>query len=278
MIPFPMGGGLADVSNVLILHEAATGDFVVMSAGIREIRRIWPSAHVTLVVDVRAESIAEKCPYIDELIVELFRINGKSMQGCNYSLQNLVPMFETNLGIAEKLLSRRFDIAFAIAHASSPTNPLLSYMSGAKTRISTIRDKNLFFPLITARPGKPHGTSHVDIALSCVEYITKKRVTERRLETWFSQDDLDFVRTLIPSNKKLYALGLGGGGGRKIYPPANYAALLNMLVEYDNEVKFVILAGPNERDAADVVMSKVDPERIIDLTGKISYCQTGAAL
>ena len=49
-------------THILILHEAAAGDFVTMSGAIREIRRIYSLAHITLVVDRCAESLAECCP------------------------------------------------------------------------------------------------------------------------------------------------------------------------------------------------------------------------
>lgn len=75
---------------------------------------------------------------------------------------------------------------------------------------------------------KGRGSHAADVFLSYVERVTKKRVTERRLEAWFSQEDIDFVRALIPSHKKLYALSLGGGFARKLYPPSDYAALITI--------------------------------------------------
>ncbi|MBQ9480320.1 MAG: glycosyltransferase family 9 protein, partial [Selenomonadaceae bacterium] len=267
-----------DVSNVLILHEAATGDFVVMSAGIREIRRIWPSAHITLVVDVRAESLAEYCPHVDEIIVQLFRANGNTTQGLPNTLTNIIAKINVFSEVAEKLLVRRYDIAFATLYSAYPSTPLLAYMAGARRRISHV--KNIFWaPLLTDRvPTKNYGSHAADRVLSYVEYVTKVRPTNRRLEAWFPSDDVDAVKKIVPPSKKLYAIGLGSGHAQNHYPPKSYAELIRLIMSEDDEVNFILIGGLNEVDESVALMENVDPNRVINLVDKISFRQTAAAL
>ena len=54
--------------NVSIIHDAGVGDFVLMSGAIREIRRLYPNAHIIIVVNSGSVTLAESCPHIDEIV------------------------------------------------------------------------------------------------------------------------------------------------------------------------------------------------------------------
>lgn len=200
------------------------------------------------------------------------------MQSHTYELKYLIPMMNVNLEIAEKLLARRYDIAFATVHSTSPTTPLLAYMSGAKCRIASVGSKNIWFPLVNLKPGKPYGRHHSDIALSYVECLTKKRVTDRRLEAWFDQNDLDVVKALMPQSKKIYAIGIGSNYPKNHYPPGSYAELTRLIAQEDDDVKFIVVGGKKELDEANVLLANAAPNRVVSLVDKISYRQTAAAI
>ena len=84
--------------DILILTEIGAGDFVASSAAIREIRRIYPAAHITLVVHPRAFELAECCPYVDELILNPQKVP-------NY---NPFDFYRLNLKILPELFAFRF--------------------------------------------------------------------------------------------------------------------------------------------------------------------------
>ena len=56
-------------TKILIIHDAVAGDFVINTGLIREIRRVYPSACIVLVVKPNAFQLAELCPYVDEVII-----------------------------------------------------------------------------------------------------------------------------------------------------------------------------------------------------------------
>ena len=245
-----------------------------MSAAIREIRRIYPAACITLVIDKRAENLAEHCPYIDELIVGNFRLNGHSLQSLTY--QYLLPMYEINFKLAQNLLTRRYDIAFAFAHHVSPTVPLLAYMSGAKERVSNIN--NILTPLVTQTIERVYGNHHVELALAYIENLIRLPIANRELEAWVDDVDLETVKQLLPSAEKIYVIGLGGGFPKKLLPPKTYAHLMTMIMREDDSIRFVLVGGEPEIDSAKILMSHVDGSRVVNLVGKISYRQTTAVL
>lgn len=112
-----MGMRGAEESNILILTDLGVGDFMVSTGVIREIRRVYSEAHITLLSFKKAFGFAEICPYVDEAILY-------------DKFNNTFPkMYELAMEMVDKLLERRFDICFAF-----PTHPytdLLMYMSGA---------------------------------------------------------------------------------------------------------------------------------------------------
>ena len=264
------------VENVLILHEAGAGDFISMSAGIREIRRAFPTARITMVVSQNAAELAELCPHVDELIVEPFMFRGSNISRHIVAPQHLAGMSLVLLGIAEKLLARRYDIAFTGLY-SAPTTPLLAYMAGARRRVGH-KFGGLSAFLTDIVPQNDKGTHAADKMLSYIEHVTGERATNRRLEAWFAQADIDTVNAMIPPHQKLCAIGLGGGLAKNHYPPESYAKFINILLDHDCEMNCILLGGPGDMADGQLVMSKVDAARVADLTGKITFRQTAAAI
>ena len=268
------GGG--SKTHILVLHEAAAGDFVVMSSAIREIRRLYPNAYITLVVEKCAASLAECCPYIDELIVESFKSNDTFLQDFDYDAQSVYTSYSIHLNVAEKLLRRRFDLAFAIVYGVYPTLSLSAYMSGARERISHFG--GMWSPLLTVNVEHFQGSHVTDVALAYIETLIKTPVANRKLEAWFSPFDLGQVQSMLPTCNALYAIGLGGSAPKRHYPPESYAALMNMIIRENDGVHFVLLGGKTEQSEASLIMSSVEPNRVTDLTGRISFRQTTATL
>lgn len=173
-------------NNILILTEVAAGDFVVSSGAIREIRRLYPDAHITMLVYPRALELAEFCPYVDEII---FKPKNKKQ----YSAHELIDRYRTSMDIAKALLERRFDICFAfgiLLHI-----PLIMYMSGSKIRVTAIDHESwtsfnnsnglteLLMKLATHLfPYTAYGYHRADRFFSFLENLLYLPITNRKLE------------------------------------------------------------------------------------------------
>ena len=262
----------------MILHESTVGDFVVMSAGIREIRRIYPTVYITLVVEKKAKSLAECCPYIDELIVEDFTIDGRLIMNISY-FEHLMELYMFNLNIAAKVLHHRYDIAFISNNGSFSTAPLLGYMCGARELISHSTTSSGIEQFLTVDvPQRDYGIHAADKFLSYIEYLIRLPIANRSLEAWVDETDIETAQKLLPKSEKLCAIGLGGRRKRKHYPPEFYAEFINMLFRAEPEMHFVIAGGEAEIEEAKIIMSNVTENRIIDLTGKTTFRETTAVL
>ena len=279
-----LGGGWLDSQiNILLIHDSGVGDFVIKSPAIKEVRRLYPTAHITLVFFPRALTLAEYCPYVDEVIP-----NGRE---CDW--HSLPEIYRWNAGIAQRLLRRRIDIVYAFTQY--PSTILLSYMSGAKERIShkfTPEDGAIecapfyiFSSLLTIEvPKQYYGTHSVDHNLSLLDYTLHAPVADRELEVWYTPFDRAEAENIVSADgRKTYALCMGGTAPQRQWAPQRYAELVAQILRKESDAKFIILGGgPNDEMSAAIFRQSIDEkmfsERVIDLTGKTNYRQSAALL
>lgn len=271
--------------DILILTEIGAGDFVASSAAIREIRRIYHAAHITLVVHPRAFELAECCPYVDELILNPQKVP-------NY---NPFDFYRLNLKILPELLRRRFDICFSFS--IHPHTPLLMYMSGAKIRVTPIDDEdmetfkrtnNLMRYLMRLSthlfPSNTYGSHRADRFLSTLENFLHLPITNRKTEIWFTPADAAFARTSLKNlPAAIYSLSMGCATTKiNHYPPEKYAKLLEMILRKEPATTFVILGGgQDDLNSAELLkntLPKVYAKNILDLTNKTTFRQSAAIL
>ena len=289
---------IGDELNVLIIHDAAIGDFVLLSGAIREFRRLYPAAHITLMVNKGSLPLAEHCPYVDEIIFNEQRYNPTAFN----------ELYVWNLEMAKKLLTRHYHICYAFVHR--PNTSLLAYMSGADIRVahksddllkafvigydsaksseefnSTMLFKSTLDNLMTKLlPMFKYGNHFVDTHFSFIDNALYLPVENRELEIWYTALDATTARELIQTARHpIYALAMGGRELRKHYPPENYAKLVEMILAEDSLATFVILGnGKDDLKSAQILKEnlneKILSEHVIDLTGKTNYRQSAAVL
>ena len=272
--------------NILILHDAGVGDFILMTGAIREIRRLYPDAHITLVIFPRTLALAECCPYVDEIIL--------NPRTCDW--YTLVSHYRWNIGIARQILERRYDVCYGFVHY--PETAFLMYMSGARTRITydfpdAKKDFINVFGDVPVKaavaletrlvPRHTYGKHSADMCFALVDHTLHVPVKNRSLEIWLTVADKTFANNVVKNLKRpLYALCMGGVGERKHYPPEKYAELLRMISEKEPAATFVILGGGDaDLKSAEIVKNsapKIFSEHVLDLTNKTNYRQSAAIL
>ena len=284
--------------NVLIIHDAAIGDFVLQSGAIREFRRLYPTAHITLMVNAGSLPLAEHCPYVDEIILNEQLYNSTAFN----------ELYNWNLSVAQKLLPRRYHICYAFVHR--PNTALLAYMSGSRLRIAHPPEEVFTTFVLSYDPNKQtnvfdsnsllkstlgslstnllsmytYGNHVVDTHFSFADHITKSPTANRELELWYTALDTANAKTLLqPARKPIYALGMGGREHRKHYPPERYAKLVEKILIEDPTATFIILGGGiDDTNSAQTFKQNLDEkiftEHVIDLTNKTTYRLSAAIL
>ena len=272
--------------NILIMHDAGVGDFILMTGAIREIRRLYPTAHITLLIYPRAMELAELCPYVDEILT-----NPRSTDWYKFMAH-----FTWNIKIVRQLLERRFDICFSFAHY--PDTLFLMYLSGANVRVTyDYPDKETDFipfdgdiPVTSAVklanvivPRHRFGWHMVDIDFSLIDNILHAPVANRELEIWYSPSDFSVAKSILRNvTGKIYALCFGGMNLQKCYPPEMYAKVMEMIFEHDPNTTFVILGGGKndliQLERLKKTIAEKYQSNILNLIGRITYRQSGAIL
>ena len=275
-----------DKINVMIIHDAGTGDFVLQSATIRELRRIYPEAYITLIIGRSAAQLAEFCPYVDEIIVNQQQ----------YNPLDFLSGLKWNLVMAEKLLTRRYHVCYAFVH--NPTTAALMYMSGAQQRVSHLfKEGEETFPCHCNLPLRysmhfaqhllpmyKYGDHIVDGCLSLLEQGLHSPIGNRELEIWCTGLDFSTAKSLLPNVRHpLYAVVFGGNRMIKHYPPEKYAKVIEMIIAEEPNATFVILGGgQNDSVSAQILKQNISEENfsqhVIDLTNKTTYRQTAVIL
>lgn len=277
-------------TKILIIQDAGSGDFIIHSGVIREIRRLHPDAYISLVIKSPAVELAYRCPYVNELFYQ----NGPLMYG------DFDQMFKDHINMAQIFLKDKYDICYSFAYV--PETQLLMYMSGARERVSmnvytnymeeanftntqifTFKDVEAFYTHIVPRPS--YYCHRADMAFAVLEHYLKTSITNRSLEVWYDSSELENAKSFIKdANKPLYALCMGGSYHlRKKYPPEKYAEFIKMVVAREENATFVILGAGLEDLESSITLIRALPKEIrgksiIDLTNEISFRESAAVL
>ena len=272
--------------NILTVHDAGVGDFITQSGAIREIRRLYPAAHITLIVGNSSAQLAETCPYVDEIVLNQL----------GYNPVDFLSGLQWNLKFVPQLLARRYHICYGFIH--NPITAAMIYMSGAQQRISHLfaEGEETFvchcnLPIRygmnlcqTLLPLYKYGNHAVDTAFSLLERGLHSPVANREIEIWYTPLDYSVAKNFVgDALRPLYALVFGGNRMIKHYPPEKYAQVLKMILSEEPTATFVILGGGKEDlNSVQILKQNLDEkifsEHVIDLTGKTNYRQTAAVL
>ena len=267
--------------QLLVIMDAGVGDFLCFSGTLREIRRLYPAAAITLVIFPPGFKLAEQCPYID------FLLGNEQLP----VLRPLSELFAAHAGYAaEHLLGQRFDLAFVFGHYASAY--LLAYMAGAKERIGHIGDfseggisREDCASLLTRPLEKPvHSLHMADFCFDVIDQLLAAPVADRSLELWLTKEDITGVRERLAqlgsplAGRKLFAIGLGGSTQRKNWPSAAYAAFLRLLLAEEPQAFFLLLGGRDDAAEAAEIVRALDEEWALSLAGALDFRETASAV
>ncbi len=277
-------GNQKNTHNILILTDSGVGDFIQATPAIKEVRRIYPRARITLLIYPRATNLALGCPYVDE-VIPVPQIIG---------VLPLEEQLKYNIEfVKDNLLDKRFDVAFIFNNYFHSV--LLAYMSGAVRRIGEAVTKTDFWGgvdikatemLLTDR-GVPDtlgdDVSYADCFLGILDEFKGVPVDDRKPEIWYKADDrvvADVIaETCLAENLYCIAIGIGGTRASKFWPVDRYAEMANSLLDTtDKNALFIIFGGPDNKDEGDVLEKSIKNKRAINLAGITSFRQSAAVM
>ena len=273
------------VKNILIVRLDVIGDFILTTGFIREVRKNFPKARITLIVSPLAYQIAEPCPYVNEVLKFDGKIYGKNIFDV---LENAVDFCRDNLW------QKHFDCSFNPQWGSDNLGGLfLSYFSGARKRIGYGHYPHISWgripeaQKIIVEMDNFLLTDNIITPVEVVSEIEKSfyllieagfQVNDLSCELWFNAEDYlrakEFLKNL--SDKKKVIIGLGAGDDNRKYPVQKLAAALKEIAK--ENVAFIIVGGKSEEEAAKFLEKNLPHNKILNLVGKTTLRETEAVI
>lgn len=244
--------------RILIIKLGALGDVILAVPSLRMIRKKFPSAHISLLVDSRFSSVVSGCPYINEVVL----FDRKKARSWMWLAR-----------FAKRLRRENFDLS--VDFQNTKRTHFLAFLAGIPDRYGFGRGffgKLLNHPDLTyARPDSPVRHQFRILSRLGINQL------DETLELWTNpQSDTEAINWFpekgIAVNRKWVGLAIGSSSrwATKRWPLEYFRSLLLRLVkEFDCRV--VILGSEDDKLLAAELLKGI-PESIlssvVDVTGK----------
>jgi len=266
----------SDIKQILILRLDEIGDVVLTSAFLREVRRNFPQAKITLVVKPEIYNLVELCHHVDH--VDTF--DGRVHQQHAVDGHKIMVAF-----CDEKLWSEQFELCIIPRYDHDMYRAtLLAYLSGASIRVAYTeqttpykvhRNKGLDLLLTHVVPGS--GVLHeVERNLAILGYLGCI-VEDRSLEVWTDTCDEQFAAQALADNKELrIALSPGKADNARAWPIQRYIDVARYLITGYNAR--VLIFGSAAEAQVGQRLKEAFPQQVVDFSGRTTLRQTAALL
>lgn len=263
--------------KILVVRLDEIGDMVLTTPFLRELRRNYPKAEITLVVKPAVYNLVELCPYVD-IIKKFSKVNGRwaVFQNINRAKKFAYNELEQDYDLA---IVPRFDsdldyMAGAIAFYTGASRRIgyASWVLPRKAKLDAGLD-GFYTDFVPAREGVCH---EVERNLDILGYLGCT-IENTSLELWIDKHDEQVAKKLlsIGGGQRLLVLVLSAGAKHKEWPIENYIGMVEFFRQ-ENVLPILLGAGENTREYADEFCNAC-PEAI-DLVGKCSLRETYAVM
>jgi ADP-heptose:LPS heptosyltransferase len=268
--------------RILIVRLDEIGDMVMFSPFLRNLRRIAPEAHITLVVKPAVSNLVENCPYVDEVLV--------FDQGVDRRLRLFVLPVRAFVFGRKRLGRKGYDLAILPRWDSDYYYAaFVAFWSGARRRLGYSEHCHKHKEKVNA--GFDRLLTHV------VQDTEIRHETERgekllnlmqstewnnSQEVWLTEQDHAFAEHFLAEHgvaKGDLLVGMAPAGGHsalKQWPLENFAAIGRWL-QTERGATIVIVGGPGDAPLAAELQACL-PGRVINAAGKTGLRELGAIL
>ena len=231
--------------NILLVRLRLIGDVVFTTPALRAIRRHFPDAHITYVVEEGSAPIVARNPHLDEVVVATSpRARGR---------------LRADLALIRRLRRQRYDLA--IDFHGGPRSSLITWLSGARERIgfdvfgrswmyttrvprprvlrprhSVISQWDVLAPLGIAPPSPDTDPTEMPESAVAAASVT------RRLADAF-----------IRADNPIVIVHVSAGNPFRRWPASSFVELVCRLAASDPRRRIILTSGPSDTAAASAV-------------------------
>jgi lipopolysaccharide heptosyltransferase II len=232
--------------RILLVRLREIGDVVFTTPAVRALRRRFPDAHLTYIVEPHAAPVVRHNPHLDELIVAPRR---RGWQG-----------FAADVALGRSLRARPFDVA--IDFHGGPRAALLTWLSGAAERIGyTIPGRRWIYTRRIPRPRALRARHSVENQWDLLAALGIDPPDRSRdaVEMPVDQASADAIALRladggVAANDRLAIVHVSAGNPFRRWPPGHFIALISSLAR-EPRIRVVATSGPAERDVREQILA-----------------------
>lgn len=237
----------ANVRNLLIIRQHnQMGDMLLAVPAFRGLRERFPDAHIVLVAAPINTDVMKNNPFIDEVLTY-----AKEQHRANpFRLVRFV----------RDIRRRRFDLVIVLNTVSfSITSMLLAAVSGARYRIGSSSAtfghdlSSRYYQLELPLPSEDellhmHESEHNLHPLRAIG-VSERELTSVLVPTGEEEADCEnFIKASFPEGSPFVVVHPGAGKRHNIWPPANFAEVIDRLRDI-RPMGVVVASGPVDEGA-----------------------------
>lgn len=228
--------------NILLVRLRLIGDVVFTTPAIRAIRRHYPAARISYIVEEEAAAVVRRNPHLDEVIVA--------------RSPHAPGRLRADIALIARLRRQRYDLA--IDFHGGPRSSLLTWMSGAPQRIGyDVAGRSWMYTTRVPRPRAlrprhsvisqwdvllPLGIAPPDPQVDVVEMpddpIAAAAVSQR------------LGRAGIDVGNPVVVVHVSAGNPFRRWPAASFVDLVCRLASKDPKRRIILTSGPSDAAAA----------------------------
>lgn len=268
------------VSNpirILLIRNDKIGDAVVTVPLARQIKKRYPSSHVSVLCDVN-QFMWESCPYIDEILI--YKTNNRYLGRRRFSLRNVLQPLTS----VRRIRKKRFDIV--IDPIGRTENHILVCLSGALQRICACLYEYRIFDTDMRRLQRKTEMHEIERLLSLVKDEKDITPVDCRLEMWIQSDarkraDKVFEELHLSDGQKLLGIHAGAATALRCWPLERWASVANELaLSYGMKIVFFEPPGMSQASSKfNELLGRLNQKAVVikdmdlhQLTASIAKC------
>ena len=236
---------------------------VFTTPAIQALRRRFPDAHLTYIVEPAAAPVVLNNPHLDQVIVAP---RAKGWRGVR-----------DDLALARRLRAERYDLA--IDFHGGPRASLLTWLSGAPARLGyEVVGRSWMYTRRVARPRQlrpRHSVENqwdllaaLDIAPPDRSAFPVEMVVDAAAATSVASR---LAHAGVQADDPVVVLHVSAGNPFRRWPIPHFVALVEALVRDDPRRRIILTSGPSEHDAAARVMAGARAQ-LQDLGDRVLSC------
>lgn len=223
--PPPQG----EIKRILLIQPSRIGDIIFSLPTLSALRRTFPRARITWLVDDRCQDLVEGHPDLDEVLVVPFKALEEALKKRSWK-----GVGQTFSRLKRELRTRSFDLSIDLHGLAK--SALLVWMAGARFRIGSANTTGMkecsgfFSQEIPPRPDDRHT---VERNLSVIDFLGGP-AQEVRFQLTISEAAQRRVREILVSagrreQERLVVIHPGAGWLSRRWPVDRFAELINTL-------------------------------------------------